>query len=131
VVRRNGEERTVDVTVGTAPDQQVAQNAQPGDDKASGKLGVSVANATDPDVRKQFNLSDSVTSGAVIAEVTPGSPASEAGLQPGDVIVRLNSKTVDSAASLTEIVGQLKGGDEIPVVVRRGNQTVLAQISLE
>jgi putative serine protease PepD len=72
-----------------------------------------------------------VTSGAVIAEVMPGSPASEAGLQSGDVIVRLNGKTVDSAARLTEIVDQLKGGDAIPVVVRRGSQTVLAQINLE
>jgi serine protease Do len=131
VVRRGGEEHSLDVTIGSAPDQQVAQNAQPSGDNARGKLGVRVGNASDPDVRKQFNLNDSVTSGAVVAEVVPGSPASEAGFQPGDVIVRLNGKTVDSPEKLTEIVGQVKGGDAIPVVLRRGNQTVLAQINLE
>ena len=131
VVKRGSAERTLNVTIGTVPNQQTAQNSPSDGAVARGKLGVQAANAEDPDVRKQLRLKDSITSGAVIVEVMPGSPASEAGLQPGDVIVRLNGKSVANADQLSQIAGGLKDGNSIPVVVRRGNQTVLAQINLE
>jgi serine protease Do len=130
VVRRDSHDVTLNVTVGSAPDQQVAQNNTPGEPSAQSKLGVSVANATDPQVRKQFSLKDSITNGAVVANVVPGSPASEAGIQPGDVIVRLNDKPITNADQLASAAHSLKDGDSVPAVIRRGNQTVLVQINL-
>jgi serine protease Do len=131
VVRRDGQERTIDVTIGKAPARQVAENNAPAMDEAQGKLGVSVANANDPDVRKQLNLKGDIQQGAVIVQVAPGSPAAEAGLQAGDVILRLNDKPVANADQLATVAHTLPKGATVPAVVRRGNETMLAQINLE
>lgn len=131
VVKRDGKETTLQVTIG-APKESVAEakpaSAQPAQ---QGKLGVSVADATEPDVRKQFNLKDSVREGAVIVEVAPGSPAASAGLQPGDILLRLNGKSIANAKQLPEIVNSLKEGASVTAVIRRGDQRVLAQIEME
>lgn len=49
-----------------------------------------------PDVASSLGL-DRGTRGAVITEVLPGSPAAEAGLRPGDVIVEVDRKPVASS----------------------------------
>ncbi|HZP81707.1 MAG TPA: PDZ domain-containing protein [Chthonomonadaceae bacterium] len=131
VVRRNNAERTLNVTVGTVPDTQVARNDSPARPDARAKLGVSVADANDPQVRQQLGLKGQATPGAVVVEVIPGSPAAAAGLQPGDIITRLDGKTINSASQLTEAVRGLKSDASVNAVVRRGNQTVLAQIDID
>ncbi len=130
VVRRSGAERTLNVTIAAAPDQQVARDN--GDPQANthSKLGIRVGDASNPDVRKELNLKADAT-GVVIAEVLPGSPASDAGIQAGDILVRLNGRSVTTANQVSGISADLKSGAQVPVVIRRGNQTVLAQITLE
>lgn len=131
VVMRNGSERTLHVTIGTAPTEKVASNdtvqsSQP----ERGKLGVSVADTTDPQVREQLNLKGA-TQGAVIVEVLPGSPAQEAGLQPGDIVTRLDEKPINNAQQLIDVAHSLKSGSTVSAVVRRNGETVLAQLSLD
>ena len=139
VVRRDGRDVTLAVTVGSPEANKTALNNAGGtDDNApdqsapmqQGKLGVRVANASDANVRQQLNLKGA-TNGAVVVEVVPGSPASQAGLQPGDVITRLDGKPVADAAALSATAKGLKDGQQVTAVVRRGPSTILAQISLE
>jgi serine protease Do len=135
VVRRDGHETTLNVTVGSAPDLQAAEsgnsneNAPAKPNKVTAKLGVRVANASDPDVRQELKLKGN-PQGAVIVETVPGSPASEAGLQPGDILERLNGRTITNADQLSDIVSGIKG-DSVNAVVRRGSQTMLVQINLD
>jgi len=132
VVKRGNAETTLNVTVGTAPAAQVAQNnAAPARADARTKLGVSVADANDPQVRQQLGLKGNVTQGAVVVEVVPGSPASDAGLQPGDIIQRLDGKAVTGSTQLSEIARGLKAEGTVSAVVRRGNQTILVDIPLD
>jgi serine protease Do len=132
MVRRNGQEITLHVTVGNAPTSaQPKENAAPSRDNTRSKLGVSVGSANDPAVRQQFHLSDSIHSGAVVADVIPGSPASEAGIQPGDVIIKLNEKPVANADDLAAISRSLRGTGTVNAVIRRGDDTVLAQIDFD
>jgi serine protease Do len=132
VVKRDGHEQTLHPVIGSAPEQKVAANEAPATKEAAkGKLGVQVANASDPKVREELSLKGSEQSGAVIVSVVPGSPASDAGLQPGDVVVRLNNRPIADADQLSETAHGLKDGASVPAVVRRGNQTILAQINLE
>lgn len=131
VVRRGDAERTLNVTVGTMPNAQVARNDSPARPDAQAKLGVSVADANDPQVRQQLGLKGQGTPGAVVVQVIPGSPAAEAGLQPGDIITRLDGKAITSANQLTEAARGLKSDATVSAVVRRGNQTVLAQIDID
>jgi serine protease Do len=136
VVKRDGGERSLTPTIGTVPAEKVAAAGQSGDQEAPrGKLGVQVANVSDPAVRQQFGLKDSAKTGALIVNVMPGSPAQEAGLQPGDIVTRINGKSIADAAQLTDVAKGLKSGSTASVVVRRQAgttaQTLLLQLNLE
>jgi serine protease Do len=61
--------------------------------------------------------------GALVAKVLPGSPAEDAGIRVGDVIVAFDGKQVDHSSSLPPIVGSTKVGVKIPVdVIRNGKE---------
>jgi S1-C subfamily serine protease len=80
-------------------------------------LGVETSSLTSDLEALQLSLPPG-TRGAVIVGVIPGSPAASAGLQPGDVIMKLNDETIDSSPSLTEAIADLSPGDTIHLEVR-------------
>ena len=83
-------------------------------------LGVSAQTLT-PEIRRQFDFG--VDEGAVVFEVTPGSPAENAGIRPGDVITRFADKPIETADELVEQVRAGKPGDRVEIVwVRRGEE---------
>jgi S1-C subfamily serine protease len=86
-------------------------------------LGVTTAAIT-PDMRQQLGLSES--SGAIVQSVAAGSPAAGAGIQPGDVIVEADGKSVATPEDLITTIRSHKPGDTMQMtVVRDGNsQTV-------
>jgi S1-C subfamily serine protease len=61
-------------------------------------------------------------SGAVVLEVTPGSPADGAGIQPGDVVTALGSSRVQSSADLLSAVRSHKPGDKVELRWTSGGQ---------
>lgn len=85
-ILRNGSQNTVNVTLGEyKKDVQVAgSQGDTGSQSNGGKLGLAMSDLT-PDVRQQLSIQDNVK-GAAIAQVRTGSPAENAGLQPGDVV---------------------------------------------
>ncbi len=137
VVKREGAEKTLTATVGASPADKAATPAPtPAREHAKGKLGISLGNASDPQAREAAHLSSAIKDGVVIVEVLPGSPASEAGLFPGDVLVRLDGKNITSEAQVSDIAGKLNSGASVPVIVRRAAQdgtmqTVLATVTIE
>jgi serine protease Do len=65
----------------------------------------------------------SQVNGAVIANVRPGSPADDAGLAPGDVIVEVDRKPVSNAEQFVGDVHANSGKDVLLLVWSRGNAT--------
>jgi len=64
--------------------------------------------------------------GALVVEVAPGSPAEDAGVQEGDVIVALDGDAVDGAEALGDLIAEREPGDVITLTVDRdGVQTTL------
>jgi putative serine protease PepD len=77
-----------------------------------GYLGVDITTLTAA-LRQQYGLKP--TSGVLILDVLPGSPAAKAGLQQGDVIVDIDGKAVTSAETLQSTIQKDKPGQSISV----------------
>ena len=73
---------------------------------------------------QNLNVRDAITAGATIASVTPGSPAAQAGLRPGDVILRAGTRTIRNAFDWEGALLDLRVGESVPLRVQRGNRTL-------
>ena len=69
-----------------------------------------------PDVRDQLNAPRNIQ-GAVVGNVQPGSPADNAGLQRGDVILEINRQAVQSAADASDQLRKVPAGQDALVLV--------------
>ena len=88
-----------------------------------GWLGVMIQNV-DQDLAESFGLSK--PEGALVAQVTNKGPAQKSGIEAGDILVRFNGKKVVSSNALPPLVGAVKPGDTVKVIViRDGNQKTL------
>jgi serine protease Do len=112
-VARDGKTLTVPVTLQPINAKQEHEVAQSGTGK--GRWGLSLDNIT-PDVRNQLQLPENVH-GAVIQKVKSGSPADNAGLQPGDVIVSVNRKETTSASDAAQALTSVPSGEDALVLV--------------
>jgi serine protease Do/serine protease DegQ len=83
-----------------------------------GLLGVSIA---DVNAEVAEALNSSVTSGALITRVEPGSAAEDAGLEVDDIIVGVNDKKIDGAAELRNTIGLMRSGDDVEIEYYRDN----------
>jgi serine protease Do len=86
-------------------------------------------------VRLQYprtaNVREAIAAGAVIATVTPGSPAAAAGLQAGDVILRSGERVVRNAFDWEATLLDLRVGDNVPLRVRRGTREFDASVRIQ
>src|SRR5580692_8936902 len=115
-ILRDGKPQTVKITVGEFHSSNTEEASNGGSAQGNnGKLGLALADLT-PDVRQQLNVPDQVH-GAAIQDVRPGSPADDAGLTPGDVILEVNRKPVESADNVTNAVHAVPAGKDILLLV--------------
>jgi len=80
-------------------------------------LGVSIANSSNGE-------------GVVLNEVRPGTPASRAGLQQGDVVTAIDGKKVSDFVALGEAIDARTPGDKITLTYTRNGSTHTAQVTL-
>jgi hypothetical protein len=71
-----------------------------------------------------------VERGVLLGGVSAGSPAEQAGLQKGDVLIALAGKPVADLQGMTDVLRQHKPGDAVEIVVLRGGQEVQLQATL-
>jgi serine protease Do len=84
-----------------------------------GQLGVAVQ-SVDADMAKAFGLAQG--GGALVAEVTPDSPAAKAGIQRGDIILELNGQPVNEPDDLSARVSQIAPGTKVHLQISRNGQ---------
>ncbi|MDQ5909678.1 MAG: serine protease Do [Pseudomonadota bacterium] len=88
-----------------------------------GQLGVSVQDLT-PDLAQAFNIP--TNQGAVIAQVSPRTAAARAGLKEGDVVLRINDRTIRNSSSLRNAIGLLEVGEALRLeILREGKPLTL------
>lgn len=106
-------------------DRSVGSLGPGGGPKGGGRLGVSVEPLT-PEIAAQLGLAPGTT-GAVVASVDSGSPAAEAGIRPGDILVEVNRKPVRSPSDVRDALNG-SGSQPVLVLVNRGGQTVFVTV---
>ena len=84
-----------------------------------GYLGVKIQPIT-PEAAKQSNLPQ--RNGALIAEVSPGSPGEQSGLKAGDIVTEFDGKPVTDSRRLQLMVAEKPPGSEVKMKVIRGGQ---------
>lgn len=94
------------------------------DDDESGWLGVYIENITDELMEAEDLPSDE---GVYVSGIVDGSPAEDAGLEEGDVILRFNGEPARSVRRLTRLIEDTKPDTKVDIeILRDGNQRVLA-----
>ncbi|MFE9872925.1 trypsin-like peptidase domain-containing protein [Micromonospora sp. NPDC005686] len=96
--------------------KDVAEKLQRGEKISHPSLGVSVNGAED--------------GGALVAAVTPGSPAEKAGIQRGDVITKFGDKVINDSNDLVGAVQAGKVGDRVEVEYKRNGSNESATVTL-
>jgi len=86
---------------------------------ARGWLGVLIQQVT-RELAESFAMS--MPQGALVAQVLPDSPASKAGLEVGDIILKFDNKEVANSVSLPPMVGGTPVGQRVSLEVLRNGQ---------
>jgi len=92
-----------------------------------GWVGIGVQDMT-PELAKALNLPK--VKGALVTDVVPRSPAQQAGLRAGDVLVAVGNKPVTDYASTLNLIAALKPGTVAPLKVVRANDEIEFKVSV-
>jgi len=120
---RQGAEKTVNFEVGLLPEQidKATNNHKAEKAKPTNRIGVTVSDLTAEDKEAL-----QITKGVVVQEVGKGA-AKVAGIQPGDVILRIGNEVITDVAAFEKSLGSLVPGKTAAVLIqRRGSPAFLA-----
>ena len=92
-----------------------------------GLLGVMIQNLT-PDLATAFKLDR--TTGALVGDVSPGSPADKAGLKSGDIITQFNGQPIEDASQLKLRVAESAPGSKAQLGVSRNGENKTFDVTL-
>ncbi len=127
-VWRDGQTVKLTPTTAELPGDKKVASREAGDnggDAHKAKLGIGLSSMT-PGLAERIGV-DPKTKGAVITSVRDGSPAQEAGLQQGDVIVEVDRKPVQTADEAVKTLSNDRAGGHL-VRVRRGDAALFVVI---
>lgn len=90
-----------------------------------GYLGVSIT-----DLQNEAKDLYKRDKGSLVMEVSEDSPASKAGLKRGDLIYKVDSKIIDSAAELMRVIGSFNPNETITLGVERDKKDIILKLQL-
>ena len=123
---RDGKTMAVPVVVGAVPEngKQLA-SLERGEGKTGNALGV-VVDSLNAEQRKQLKLKDE--QGVVITDIRGAARRSP--LQPGDVVLMVGRKSVQSSGDFNDAVKDVKPGDSVMLLVRREDVTQFVAVTV-
>ena len=136
-VVRGAERKTLSVTLGELEQAENggllsrSQSKEKTNDTRIENIGLTVAPLTE-ELAEKFDL-DTGETGIVVVDVKDGSPAADKGVQPGDIIRRLNQSAITSVDKLIEGIASAKkeGRKGVLMLIESDGQTRFVQISFD
>jgi serine protease Do len=121
-VLRDGKSVNVPVTLEELGSKEKKEELSASAENGKPRWGIGIGDLTS-DVREQLQVPSSLK-GAVIQRVQPGSPADEAGLQPGQIIQSVNRQRTPTAAEVQKALANVpKGQDAMVLIWGNGGST--------
>jgi serine protease Do len=129
-VLHDGHTKDLTVKVGTLPSEQTASNDNQPSEEHRAQIGLALAPLS-PDLRNQLDVPDG-TKGVVVQGVQPGSPAEAAGLQAGDLIVGVGTRSVTSPAEAARAMRTALNGSNHALALRviRNGQPIFVGVTV-
>jgi len=127
---RDGRSEVATVKLGERPSRigEADQVDKDDPEEAPGKLGISITEIN-PSMVRELKLR--IPNGVAVTRVQSDGPAAEAGLQPGDVIHRINRMPIANRQDYFRAMSSLKGEKEITLQVERNGQLTFMSLELD
>ncbi len=125
-VFRDGKERTIKVEIGRLDDGERELAAD--DEEGGGALGITAANVT-PELVERYSLESD--QGILITKIDPEGPAADANLRVGDLIIEADGKEVRSVKEFEAVVGKMKAGKVLRLLIQRRATLLYTTVTLE
>jgi serine protease Do len=131
---RNNQKKTTNVTIeeldleaeqGRAAARTSPQNTP--EQQTSTALGMTL-DAITPEIARRLDLPHN-EGGAIISDVEPNSPASVAGLAPGDVILEVNRQPVSNVSQITRELQKVSPGQPVFLLIWRDGSTTFVTVT--
>jgi S1-C subfamily serine protease len=90
-------------------------------------IGVEIESMS-PSLQSEYGFT--VSTGAVVMSVIAGTGAAAAGVEQGDIIVGINSTTIDSAQDVSSVISALHPGQRIALHIVRGTKHLVLEVTL-
>ena len=117
-VIRDGKRQAIAVTLGERPSSEGEQESSTTkEDTPASKLGIQVDDLTQR-TRRQFEIPKEID-GVVVTDVTDLSPADDANLRPGDVVMRVNDIDVASEGDFRDAISRVRSGSMVRFYIYR------------
>ncbi len=126
-IMRNGKDKKIRVRLGElSDDQQIRPSSRTQGVKRN--IGIEVANINSDLVRK-YDLKVK-KDGVVITNVDRGSIADQSGLRPGDVILKVNKRTVSNVSDYDKLLESVKEGDTLLLYIQRDEAKIFIAFTI-
>ena len=115
------------LVVALAPLSEAGKRSKRDNKTKSAWLGVQIQ-TVDAELVERYDLE--AKSGVYVEEVVDGSPADDAGVRPGDIILEFNRAKLQSADELIDLVAEAGPGDEVTLSINRNGRAVTEVVTL-
>ena len=122
-VIRKGQKNALQVEVGELKEEGEA----PAVAEAEPNLGLTLKEIT-PELAKNFRLSE--TTGLVVVQVEANSPAAEAGIAPGDIILEVDQASVRTLGEFNRKMSSYGAGDTVLLLINRRGSTLYITLKI-
>ena len=122
-VIRKGLRKTLQVSIGKLKEEEEPQAVS----EMKPYLGITVEELT-PELANKLGLSE--TRGIVVLQVSANTPADEAGIRPGDIILEVDQVLVENLDQFNRKMGTYKKGDTILFLIKREEATLYLTVKV-